>query len=58
MARRVEDAIEVKVWIVARPGQRLVPLAREVRGAIAATVERSLGLQVASVDLVIDGVGG
>ncbi len=58
LARRVDDAIEVKVWLVARPGQALVPLAREVRGSIAATVERSLGLRVARVDLVVDGVGG
>jgi uncharacterized alkaline shock family protein YloU len=58
VTRRVEDGIEVRVWLVARPGHPLVPLAREVRGAVAATVERSLGLPVARVDLVVDGVGG
>lgn len=58
VAHRVGEALEVRVWLVARPGHPLVPLAREVRGAVAATVERSLGLEVGRVDLVIDGVGG
>lgn len=58
VARHLDDAVEVRVWLVARPGQPLVPLCREVRGAIAATVERSLGLRLDRVTVVIDGVGG
>lgn len=57
VARHLEDAVEVKVWLVARPGHPLVPLGREVRGAIGATVERSLGLRLERVTVVIDGVG-
>jgi hypothetical protein len=56
--RRVGDAIDVRLWIVARPGQPLVPLSRDVRAAIAATCERLLGLRLASASVVVDGVGG
>ena len=48
----------VRVWIVARPGQALGPLAEQVRVAIAATVERLLGLDLGAVTVLVDGVGG
>ena len=50
--------VEVRVWIVTRPGQALGPLARQVRTAVATTVERLLGLQVGAVTVLVDGVGG
>jgi uncharacterized alkaline shock family protein YloU len=50
--------VAVRVWIVARPGHELVPLVRQVRTAIGATVERLLGLRLESVTVTVDGVGG
>jgi len=55
---RREGALEVRLWVVARPVQPLVPLASEVRAAVGATVERLLGLELAAVTVVIDGIGG
>ena len=55
---RVRDgAVEAKVWLVARPGQGLGPLTREVRSAVAAAIERLLDLRVADVTIIVDGVG-
>ncbi|MFL5668483.1 MAG: Asp23/Gls24 family envelope stress response protein [Chloroflexota bacterium] len=56
---RVRDSrVEVRLWIVARPGHALEPLASQVRSAVAAAVERLLGLELAGVTVLIDGVGG
>lgn len=55
---RVRDArVHVKLWIVARPGHALVPLVADVRGAVAAAVERLLGLELGAVTVLVDGVG-
>ena len=51
------DRVRVNVTIVARPGHALVPLTRQVRSAVGATVERLLGLQLDSVTVTVDGVG-
>ena len=56
---RVSDGrVSVRVWIVARPGHALRPLAAQVRQAVGATIERLLGLDPGEVTVVIDGVGG
>ncbi len=52
------DHVHVRLWIVARPGQALGPLTTQVRSAVAATVERLLGLDLGSVTVLVDGVGG
>jgi uncharacterized alkaline shock family protein YloU len=52
------DRVHVEVTVVARPGHALVPLGRQVRSAVGATVERLLGLQLDSVTVTVDGVGG
>jgi len=52
------DRVRVRVFIVARPGHALGPLAAQVRTAVAATVERLLGLDLDRVTVVVDGVGG
>jgi uncharacterized alkaline shock family protein YloU len=52
------EQVLVRLWIVARPGQALGPLADQVRSAVAATVERFLGLQLGAVTVLVDGVGG
>ena len=57
-ARLHRDRVEVRVWIVARPGQPLVSLTAQVRSAVAATVERLLGLELGGVTVLVDGVGG
>jgi len=57
-ARVGEGRVSVRVWVVARPGHALGPLAVQVRQAVGATVERLLGLQLGDVTVVIDGVGG
>lgn len=57
-ARLSDDGVRVRVWVVARPGHALVPLTRQVRSAVAATVERLLGLRLDSVTVTVDGVGG
>jgi uncharacterized alkaline shock family protein YloU len=55
---RVRDGrVHVTVWLVARPRQRLVPLAAEVRGAVGAAVVRLLGLELGGVTVLVDGVG-
>lgn len=56
---RVHDGrVDVTVWLVARPRQRLVPLTAQVRAAIEAAIERLLGLELGSVTVLVDGVGG
>ncbi len=52
-----DGRVRVRVWLIARPGQALRPLAGQVREAVGATVERLLGLQLDQVDVVVDGVG-
>jgi uncharacterized alkaline shock family protein YloU len=51
------NRVTVRVSIVARPGQALTPLVRQVRTAVTATVERLLGLELDGVWVVVDGVG-
>jgi uncharacterized alkaline shock family protein YloU len=53
-----DDQVLVRLRIVARPGHALVPLTAQVRTAIAATVERLLGLDLGGVTVIVDGVGG
>ena len=53
-----DDRVRVRIFVVARPGHALGPLAAQVRTAVAATVERLLGLDLDRVTVVVDGVGG
>jgi uncharacterized alkaline shock family protein YloU len=53
-----DERVAVRLWIVARPGQALVPLTAAVRSTVAATVERVLGLELETVTVLVDGVGG
>jgi uncharacterized alkaline shock family protein YloU len=52
------EGIEVEIRILARPGVDLVAAGRRVRDAVGLAVERLLGLQVRSVTVLVDGVGG
>ena len=53
-----DERVVVRLRIVARPGQALGPLAAQVRAAVAATLERLLGLELGAVTVLVDGVGG
>jgi len=53
-----DERVLVRLWIVARPGQPLQPLASQVRSTVAATIERLLGLELGTVTVLVDGVGG
>ena len=52
------DRVQVRLWIIARPGQALGPLTSQVRAAVTATIERLMGLDLGSVTVLVDGVGG
>ncbi len=56
-ARVEADAVDIRLHVVARPGQPLLPLARDIRSAVGATLERLLGLHTGAVTVVVDGVG-
>jgi uncharacterized alkaline shock family protein YloU len=56
-ARVRDNRVDIRLWILARPGHALGPLAADVRSTVAATVERLLGLQLDAVTVVVDGVG-
>jgi uncharacterized alkaline shock family protein YloU len=54
----VQDGrVSIRVWIVARPGHPLGPLAAQVRHVVAVAMDRLLGLEVGDVSVVVDGVG-
>ncbi len=55
--RFVDDRVLVRMWVVARPGHELAALTTRVRSAVAATVERVLGLELGAVTVQVDGVG-
>lgn len=50
--------VDVRVWLIARPGADLVATAERVRGNVGAALERMLRLTPASVTVFVDGVGG
>jgi uncharacterized alkaline shock family protein YloU len=52
------EGVELELRIIARPGADLVAAGRSVRNAVGLAVERLLGLQVRSVTVLVDGVGG
>ena len=53
-----DERVLVRLWVVARPGQALAPLAAQIRSTVAATIERVLGLELEAVTVLVDGVGG
>jgi uncharacterized alkaline shock family protein YloU len=57
-AQVAQGRVSVRVWILARPGHPLAPLAAQVRQAVGATIVRLLGLELGEVTVVVDGVGG
>jgi uncharacterized alkaline shock family protein YloU len=58
VTHRSDQGVGIRIWIVARPGQALLPLGEQVRAGVAAAVERLLDLRLDSVTVTVDGVGG
>ena len=56
--RRHGDVVDLRLWVVARPGSDLPAAAAHVRSVVAAAVAQLLGLRVGTVTVVVDGVGG
>ncbi len=52
-----DGGVNVRVYLIARPGHDLTALTAQVRQTIAATARRLLGLEPREVTVVIDGVG-
>jgi uncharacterized alkaline shock family protein YloU len=52
-----QGAIEVRIVVVARPGASLRAMSADVRGAVAAAVQRLLGMELGALTVVVDGVG-
>ena len=52
-----DGAVEARVVVVARAAQPLPHLVAEVRVAVAAAIERLLGLELGAVSVIVDGVG-
>ncbi|HEX9044048.1 MAG TPA: Asp23/Gls24 family envelope stress response protein [Candidatus Limnocylindrales bacterium] len=48
----------VHVVLIARPSHSLVTVSSQVRAAVTSACERLLGLDAASVSVLVDGVGG
>ena len=55
---RIRDGqVEARIHLIARPGQALPDVTREVRSAAGGAIVRLLGLGVGRVTVVVDGVG-
>jgi uncharacterized alkaline shock family protein YloU len=52
-----ETVVDVRVWLIARPGSDLVATAERVRATVGAAMERLLGLRLGTVTVVVVGVG-
>jgi uncharacterized alkaline shock family protein YloU len=56
---KVRDTlVDVRVWLIARPGADLVATADRVRANVGAAMQRLLQLTPATVTVYVDGVGG
>lgn len=56
--RMASGRADARIVLIARPGHHLVGLAAQVRSAVAAALERLLGLEAGTVTVIVDGVGG
>lgn len=55
---RVEDrVVDVRLWLIARPGADLVATSERVRATVGAAMQRLLGLHLGTVTVFVDGVG-
>ena len=52
-----DGVVTLRLTIVARPAQPLIPLVTAVRAGVAAAIRRLLALDLVSLTVVVDGVG-
>lgn len=57
VTRLSDGRVRTRLVVVARPNQPLAPLARQVRSAVGAALERLLSLELVDVTVLVDGVG-
>lgn len=50
--------VDIRLWVVVRPGTDLLGVAGAARITVAGALQRLLGLRLGSVTVVVDGVGG
>ena len=53
-----DERVAVRLWVVARPARRSCRSPARSASTVAATVERLLGLELETVTVLVDGVGG
>lgn len=53
-----DRVVDVRLWLIARPGADLVATSERVRSTVGAAMERLLGLNLGTVTVYVDGVGG
>lgn len=58
IVRTHDDRVDIRVWVIARPGADLASVGGDARVAIAGAIERLLGLKLGSVTVIVDGIGG
>ncbi|MES2208809.1 MAG: Asp23/Gls24 family envelope stress response protein [Chloroflexota bacterium] len=58
VVRTHDDRVDIRMWVIARPGADLGAVGTEARVAIAGAIERLLGLRLGSVTVIVDGIGG
>lgn len=56
--RTHDDRVDIRMWVIARPGADVGAVGGDARSAIAGAVERLLGLRIGSVTVIVDGIGG
>ena len=52
------NRVDIRMWVVARPGSDVAEIGRQARLAVAGAIERLLGLVPGSVTVIVDGIGG
>lgn len=57
-ARLRDGRVHVRLFVVARGGEPLAQLVERARHTIAGTIERQLGLELAEVTILVDGIAG
>lgn len=55
-ARLRDGRVHVRLFVVVQAGEPLAQLVGRVRHAVAGTIERQLGLELAEVTILVDGI--
>ncbi len=57
IVRTHDGRVDIRAWVIARPGADLAAVVSDARVAVAGAIERLLGLQVGTVTVIVDGIG-